>query len=312
MPVNGNVPGFDLTSEAPCDEDELLDAVTAERHTPASAEVEDEFFKLSPIYFIGDSRTIVFRNSTYVSPFTSTAFQLRSVYLRDLYVSDFYGAQDGLSPLVLATLAADQASITYDEGRTWIASRRDYEANADGRTIERGPAPLVLFCGANERRRLLDDLGPDADVAAWDEPSRRCDLSREPASMLVSADDALQRAVEILEPFARGIDALRAMGFERIFVHGYARPPIEGLGRGAVREKSIRQRHPNAMRKAALLIDAALRITAQRTSARYIPPPGNGEGVVPPEFTWDGFHYNARGACEVARAVVSVLEGVVE
>jgi lysophospholipase L1-like esterase len=61
-----------------------------------------------------------------------------------------------------------------------------------------------------------------------------------------------------------------------------------------------------------MILDRALRTIAQRTSARYISGPTNAIGELPQEFTWDDVHYNAQGACEVARAVVSVLEGVVE
>jgi hypothetical protein len=162
---------------APCDEDEILDAISATPYLSAAASA-NEFLKLSPIYFIGDSRTIVFRNTTYTSPFTSKAFHLRSVFLRNLCATDFYSPAQGLNSSLLTTLATDLAAITYDEGTTWSANRRDFEADAEGRSVERGSAPLVLFCGAFDSLRVLDELGPDVDVLAWDASRHRRFCSR--------------------------------------------------------------------------------------------------------------------------------------
>jgi len=313
MSRNGSPHLTDATAEALCDEDAILNAISAESYAASAPSLPNEFHKLSPIYFIGDSRTLIFRNSTYVSPFTSNVFQLRSVFLRNLYGADFYSPESGLNFSLLTILATDQAAITYDEGATWIANRRDFEADADGRNIERGSAPLVLFCGVFDGIRVLDELGSDVDVLAWDDVSRGYDLSSKPASKVLHPDHVLQRVLDVLEPFALGVKALQAMGFERIFVHGYPRPKSgERFARVYGQLKSLRQYHPNALPKVSLILDRAMRVIAQRTSARYVAGPTTVDGELPQEFTWDDVHYNARGACEVARQVVSVLEGVVE
>jgi hypothetical protein len=312
MSKNGTPHGPDAIAPALCDEDEILNAISATSFGRAPAPAS-EFLKLSPVYFIGDSRAIVFRNSTYISPFTAKAYQLRSVFLRNLYAADFYAPERGLNLALLTTLATDQAAITYDEGATWTANRRDFEADADGHSIERGSAPLVLFCGNFDAIRVLDELGPDVDVAAWDDLSRGYELSRKPASSVLQPDFVLARMLDALEPFALGVNALQAMGFERIFVHGYPRPQSgERFGRLYGTLKSLRQYHPNAMPKVSLILDRALREIAQRTSARFVSGPAGPNGELSQEFTWDDVHYNARGASACAREVISVLEGVVE
>jgi|GEM_PF-5618825 len=299
--------------EALCDEDEILRAISNDTGALGTSPFGDELYRSPPIYFIGDSRSIVFRNRTYVSPFTSRSYQLRSVFLRNLYAADFYTPKTGLTLPLLSVLATDMAILSYDEGATWMASRVDFEANGDGSRLEPGPAPLVLFCGAFDGIRLLDELGPDVDVPAWDEVSSRYDLSTAPASRLVGADEVLERMIALLEPFRLGIQALRAMGFAEIFVHGYPRPQSgDRFARIYGQVKSMRQYHPNGMPKIAILVDQAMRAVAEQSSARYIAGPVNELGELSQDFTWDDVHYNDRGACEVARSVVAILEGAVE
>ena len=289
----------------PCDEDEILEAVSRETRPPAARALgADAFYRLSPIYFIGDSRAIPFRNAVYASEFTSRAYQLRSVHLRSLHAADFYSRERGINLPLLSTLATDQAVISHDEGARWTATRAEHDA---------GAAPLVLFCGPYDAHRVMDELGPDGDITAWDERSSRYDVSTKPASRLVSAHDALQRVLEIMEPFALGIEALRTMGFGRIFIHGS--PPShrsERFDRLYGKSKGLRQYHPNALLKVHLLFDEAARSIARRTSARYVCGPVDANGEVSQGFTWDDVHYNAEGARMVARSVVQILEGVVE
>ena len=288
-----------------CDEDEILEAVSRDTRPPAAHALGvDAFYRLPPIYFIGDSRAIPFRNAVYASEFTSRAYQLRSVHLRSLHAADFYSRERGINHPLLSTLATDQAVISYDEGARWAATRADHDA---------GTAPLVLFCGPYDAHRVMDELGPDADITAWDERSSRYDVSTKPPSRLVSAHDVSQRVLEIMEPFALGIEALRTMGFDRIFIHG---SPRSHRGKRFDRLygtfKWLRQYHPNAMPKVHMLFDEAARSIAQRTSARYISGPVDAHGELSRDVTWDDVHYNADGARMVARSVVQILEGVVE
>jgi hypothetical protein len=288
-----------------CDEDAILEAVSRETQSPAAHALgADTFYRLPPIYFIGDSRVVPFRNAVYASEFTSRAYQLRSVHLRSLHAADFYSRERGINVPLLSTLATDLAVISYDEGARWQVYRSEHDPD---------PAPLVLFCGPYDAHRVMDELGPDADISAWDARSSRYDVSTKPASRLVSSQDALLRVLEIMEPFALGIEALRTMGFDRIFVHGS--PPSqrgERFNRLYGKFKGLRQYHPNALPKVHVLFDEAALSIAQRTSARYISGPVDAHGELSQDVTWDDVHYNADGAREVARSVVSILEGVVE
>lgn len=302
------------TAADPCDEDEVLRALSEERPSSSAERFgADELHRLPPIYFIGDSRSIVFRNSVYVSPYTSRAYQLRSVFLRHLYAADFHSPQSGLNMALVNALAVDQTLLALDEGVRWLANRYDFEADSLGNHDEHDAATLILFCGANDARRLLDALGPDADIRAWDDRSSRYDDGTKPASLVFDAEDVYAQVLELLEPFALGVEALRVIGFNHIFVHGF---PQGNRGERSRRfngdPKSMRQYRQSAMMKARMLVDRAMQSIAQRTATRFIAGPVGPDGRLADELTWDDVHYGARGAREVVRSVVSVLEGVVE
>jgi hypothetical protein len=293
-------------TDAPlCDEDEILKAV-AQEQSPPGAELAGAFYRLPPIYFIGDSRVMQFRNAVYVSEYTGRPYHLRSLHLRGLHAADFFSPETGLNPALLGALAVDQAVTSRDEGMQWTATAWNDVTAAPA-------APLVLFCGPYDVHRVMDELGPDADIPAWDDISRRYDVSTREPSRLVSADDVFRRVLEVMQPFARGIDALRAIGFSSIFVHGcYRARRSERFERMYGAFKVFRQYHPNALPKVVALFDDAVRSIAAQTSSRYVCGPVDEHGVLVEEATWDDVHYNDRGVAEVARSVVSVLEGVVE
>lgn len=295
-----------FTGEAVCDEDEVLEAVAAEP-SPANGWGEaGAFYRVPALYFIGDSRVMPFRNAVYVSPYTARRYVLRSVHLRSLHAADFYSAEHGINAALIGALATDQAMISHDEGAHWTATASDDRA-------DRGTSPLVLFCGPYDVHRILDELGPDADVLPWDARSRRCAATMQPASRLVRADDVVQRILELMQPFSLGIRALRAIGFTRIFVHGaYRSRGTERFQERYGHAKWLRLYHPNALFNVMMLLDEAMRRIALETSSRYVAGPVDADGLLAEELTWDDIHYSARGASEVARHVVSVLEGVVE
>jgi hypothetical protein len=288
-----------------CDEDEILAAAAAE---PGSANGWGEagaFHRVPPVYFIGDSRVVPFRNAVYVSPYTARAYALRAVSLRSLHAADLYSPETGISAALMGTLATDLAVTANDEGTRWQATASDHPP---------GPstAPLVLFCGPYDMHRVLDELGPDADVVPWDSRSQRYAATRS-ASRLVRADEISQRIDEIMQPLALGIRALRAIGFDRLFVHGAYRPcDIERVRERYGTMVSFRRYRLSALFKVLILLDDALRRIALESSSRYIAGPADADGLLADEFTSDDVHYSARGASELARHVVAVLEGVVE
>jgi hypothetical protein len=308
-------------AEALCDEDEILAAMSGEPDDPpAPAFGTQAMFRLPPIYFIGDSRTIIFRNAVYVSEFTSRAYLLRCTHLRSLHAADFFTPEAGINPSLMSTLATSLAVSSSDGVTGWTANRSQFGMDADG--VARGPAeiglehrvaPLVLFCGAYDAHRVMDELGTGADIPAWDAMSRRYDVSTTPASRLVPVADVRRRVLEIMEPLALGIEALQSMGFDRIFVHGCPRTQLgERFEHYYGAAEWLRRYHPQTLFKVLILFDEAARSIAGRTAARYLGGPVNADGEIPYELTWDDVHYNARGAREVVRAVVAVLEGVVE
>ena len=293
-------PVLRTAAEDLCDEDELLRMVSeAPPRSPARSSRGDQLYRVPPIYFIGDSRAVPFRNSLYVSEFTLRTYQLRSVHLRALHAADFYSPGNGLNLPLMNALATDMAVITRDEGARWAA--------------EDEAAPLVLFCGLYDVLRVLDELGPDAAIPGWDAMSRRYDHGTTPASRTVSAEEAVQRAFARMEPLATAIEALQAMGFVHIFVHGFPRARRgERFQRLYGKLKARRQHDTNTLLKVHMLFDEVARSIARRTSTRYVAGAVDANGEILEHVTEDYAHYNARGVREVARTIVSILEGVVE
>ncbi len=256
------------TTDELCDEDELLAAVSREAGQPVRRAFEPGTFgRLPPIYFIGDSRSVAFLNGIYTSEFTARSYLLRSVHLRNLFATDFCSRDGVINDALLHVLAADLAVIGHEGGARWTAAPTDHVAG-------NGSAPVVLFCDLADAFHIVDALGPDVDIPAWDELSLLCDVSRVPAARLASADDTLDRAIEALEPFARGVEALQAIGFDRIFLHGCPRLDLGERFEGTnSRAKWRRQIHPNVIAKALLLFDAAIRVIAARAKVRYLSGP---------------------------------------
>jgi len=295
-----------LVDAAICDEDEILKTVAGEPTSANGWAEAGAFYRVPALYFIGDSRVMPFRNAVYVSPYTARGYVLRSIHLRCLHAGDFYSAEHGLNAALIGTFATDQAMISNDEGAHWTATASEDRAGA-------GTSPLVLFCGPYDVHRVLQELGPGADVRPWDERSQRHTVTVPPPSRLVGADEVSQRILEMMQPFAEGIRALQAIGFTRIFVHGaYRSRGAERFQERYGQAKWLRQYHPNALLKVTLLLDEAMRRIALETSSRYLAAPVDADGLLAEELTWDDVHYSAQGASEVARCVVSVLEGVVE
>ncbi len=289
-----------------CDEDAVLEAVS--RAAPAAAGpafAAGSFHYTLPICFVGDSRTLPFRNAVYTSELTSRPYSLHAVHLGITRAVDFFLHEGRVGDRLLQALAADRAVITDDGGTTWTAARWSGAIP--------GALPLVLFCGPSEANEIMLELGPDTDIAAWDERSSRYGAPLSPTSRLLKADEVRQRVEQTLEPFALGIDVLRHMGFERIFVHGM--PPArwaERFRRAYPHVSWLETSHPNAFPKVWLLFDEVLRSIAERTSARVVCGPLDAEGILRPEATSDDVHYTPEGAREVARCVVSFVEGAVE
>jgi hypothetical protein len=171
----------------------------------------------------------------------------------------------------------------------------------------------VLFCGPYEAHEMMGELGPDTDLAAWDERSNRYDARLKPTSRLLQADAVRHRVSEMMEPFALGVAALRRMGFERIFIHGM--PPARWSERFRAAYGDVpwfETSHPNAFPKVWLLFDEVLRSIAARTSTRVVYGPLDADGILRTEATWDDVHYTVDGARELARSVISFVEGEVE
>ncbi len=289
-----------------CDEDEILKSVSRGAHAPAGpAFAAGTLHYTLPICFGGDSRALPFRNAVYTSEFTSRSYSMRVAHLGITRATDFVSRDGGVGNGLLSALVMDRFAITREEGTTCTA--------APWSAAIPGSLPIVLFCGPYELHEFMLELGPDTDVAAWDVRSSRYDARSKPALRLLPADEVRQRVHRSMEPFALGIEALRRMGFDRIFIHGM--PPSawgERFKRAYPHVPWFETSHPNAFPKVWLLYDEALREIAVRTSTHIVTGPLDAEGILPPEATWDDVHYTADGARAVVRTVLSIVEGVVE
>lgn len=172
-----------------------------------------------PIYFIGDSHTLIHNHLLYAK--NGTHYITQSHYIHGLYARDF--CPDGkISERVMAPLVGLLAPA--DDG--WRLRWRD--------------VTLVVQCGDLDARRAAIELGADAGLVLPFAPQERVPGPSPVPYALVEGE-----ARRSLEPLFLGLSQLRKMGFERLAVA--AIPPADarrsvatGSGTGTKRKNALR------------------------------------------------------------------------
>lgn len=229
-----------------------------------------------PIYFIGDSHTLVHNHLLYTK--NGTHYITESHYVHGLYAREF--CVDGkIAESVTAPLAGLLALT--DDG--WRLRWKD--------------VTLVVQCGDLDARRTAIDLGAEAGLVLPFAPQERVSGTRPVPYALVE-----NQARKSLEPLFLGLEQLRDMGFERLAVAAIPPPMHEDEWR--------RHQKPGpseALRYAVVrTYNHVLRELAAAHNVRFLDywPLVTVDGRREPRFDLDGVHLNLEAAALLTALVL--------
>ena len=199
-----------------CDEDRLLALLSAERARSIARGPRAEVGSVehpTPLFFVGDSGSVTFRDSLYRLPQFPDTFVGRGLHTPGLYAGELADADGRLNAAVLAALVS--AGVLRTAGRDAYSVQPDYNRMLGLAGGLRMSPPVTLFCGALDANRLwtlLDSALIEIPAAlgrgAW--PHRTDD---------VPFDEAVAIALPMLERFELGLRLLKSYGLEHLAVH---------------------------------------------------------------------------------------------
>jgi hypothetical protein len=200
-----------------CDEDRLLALLAADRASAAPSRVAGAAESIEhaiPLYFVGDSGCVVFRDALYRFPQHPGVFVGRGLHTPGIYAGELVDAEGKLNAAVSSQLLS--AGVLRRAGPDAYCVQPDYSRMLGFTGDLRLSPPVTLFCGALDSYRLITEL----DLAMIDIPAElgRGDFGPRRTSD-VPFDEAVARASELLAPFERGLALLKSYGLQHLAVH---------------------------------------------------------------------------------------------
>jgi hypothetical protein len=255
-----------------------MGALLLTHHTPGAAGDAPAFVgRAVPVYFIGDSHTLVHNHLLYAK--NGSHYVTESHYVHGLYARDFC-ADGKISESVTAPLAGLLAPT--DDG--WRLRWKD--------------VTLVVQCGDLDARRAAIDLGADAGLVLPFDPQDRVPGRHPVPYALVEGG-----ARKALEPLFAGLAQLRNMGFERLAVAAIPPPMHE--------DEWLKHQKPGpseALRYAVVkTYNHVLRERAAAHGVRFLDywPLVTKNGRRDPRFDLDGVHLNLEAAALLMALVLA-------
>jgi hypothetical protein len=200
-----------------CDEDRLLALLSAERARAATPGPRAEAASVEhpiPLFFVGDSGSVTFRDSLYRFPQYPDTFVGRGLHTPGLYAGELADEDGRLNAAVVAALVS--AGVLRTECRDAYSVQPDYNRMLGLAGDLRTSPPVTLFCGSLDANRLwtsLDSALIEIPAAlgrgAW-LPHRADD---------VPFDEAAAIALGMLERFELGLRVLKSYGLQHLAVH---------------------------------------------------------------------------------------------
>ena len=237
-----------------------------------------------PVYIIGDSHVLAYRNLIFRETWTGSWFATRTKYISGLAAGDFFKpASDEFHPGLIEALQYEGLVRAHQASHLSL-EEIDYNiAKASGHSVV--PPLLMTACGDIDiRLMLLPMLKDQFDfVPPFETPYAN---SGKPLLAWDICEEVLQRH---LTPFIAGLQRLQGSGFNRLYVPLVTPPTL--------REENFLERHgyrcPASVRYKAVF--AFNRLLSERCKALGIPlldiwPQVTTDGYLRPEFEFDGVH----------------------
>jgi hypothetical protein len=261
---------------------------------PGATRALSDVARATPIYVIGDSLSLVFRDRVYLLESDDPAryYVARAKYCPGLCAGEFTDDEGALHPAVWASLRSEHL-VVEDERSGPVAFHRSKErqwrqlAAIEGRSRS---SPLILLtCGSLDAACIWQSVADDRGCV--------------PELSLVEMKTAVERC---LRPLERGLRLFRSWGLDRIFVHSVAAPQLDD----APIADHFGVRVPLRVRKCVLRrINQSLADVCRRTSSVFLDvwDYTADADVLRPEYAHDAFHTNERTALITLKRVMREL-----
>ena len=273
-----------------CDEDRLLALLAAERATNAasrSSAAAESLEHAVPLYFLGDSSTLAFRDAVYRFAQHESVFIGRALYTPSLYAGELVDDQGMLNAAVLTQLVS-AGVLKRTAGPAGYAVQSEHSHMMGFTNDLRLSPPLTLCCGGFDATRLLTEL----DLAIIDVPDALLrGLPSTPRVSDVPFEAAVALASTLLRPFERGLQLLKSYGLQRLAVHTIAPVNLEPAFW-----------HPNPWhdlvpiaQRGAIVMNYCIARSCERAGVTHIdtwPDVVGADGWRDPRFTLDAGHLN--------------------
>ncbi|HEY4441479.1 MAG TPA: GSCFA domain-containing protein [Candidatus Elarobacter sp.] len=303
-------------TNAPCDEDvllELIDAADAQRAPhpstllpPARNGHVEQVAHPVPLYFAGDSNTLIFKDRVFAVPGVPAPYLGRTLHVPGLHAFEVCDAAGRLNPSLLSVLVAEHVLMA-DGAGGWTAYRRlgsvplDFVQDIEGR-VRRDP-PLLLFCGIFDWLRFLEEIGA-REIALPPDIGPPGPRSTE-GDMLDTAA-AVAKAARYLEPLERGLRVLMSYGLRNVCLHSLPPPTADD----AAFARLFFPATPAARYRSLRLMNHLLRGVCERTGATFIdisPLVADEDGLVDARYAFDDVHLNLDAGLLTVKALLDTL-----
>jgi lysophospholipase L1-like esterase len=276
---------------------------------------------VTPIFMVGDSNTIVFDNLLFECPaFFAQPFIGRALFCSGLSAAEFTTSSDRLNPLLFSALL--QHLLVLGDESSWypvhapLATARTKIEEAELRRVAHRwetrandhvkPRPIVIMVGTLDLAAILRTLPSGCDFAVKDDRYPLGAFAEEPVGPYIPAQFVHDLVAERLKPLERGLALLREGAFTNVYLHSLHPPAVEDRkytnARTDCTQASLRY-------KVALTINAQYRALCERQGVRYLDmwAATTKDGLLDPQFEFDGDHLNKFAAHLTMRAVLADL-----
>jgi hypothetical protein len=238
-----------------------------------------------PVYVVGDSHTLPYRNLVVFDKWTGQLVIIRSKYISGLTAHDFFDIeQQEFLPSVFQFL--EYEGLVRD-GRATHLSREKIDFAIAQAMCQPMTPPLMLFAvgGIDVRGVLVPMLGADYDfVPPFDLPYPTSGMP------LVPWDLVAQTIEQRIRPFICGLKQLRDCGFNRLYVQNVVPPTLDDvlakkLNRGINCSALVRTRLTAAFNRVL-----ASEVSSIGATVLDVWPQVTDQGYLKPEYDLDGVH----------------------
>ncbi len=289
-------------SATDCDEDRLLALIETDRGklvVNRDAAAGEMLAHPLPLFFVGDSGCLVFRDCLFRFPQLEHALIGRTLHTPSLFAGELVDSNDRLNTAVLMQLLSISMLQEVDRGSYRINPMYNGTPRNKNDRLALSP-PVTLFCGSNDTNRLILEL----NSAHIDLPPelRRGYYAPRPGKV-IGFGEAVAIAYRLLAPFERGLRLMRSFGISNLAVHTL--PPFS-------REPSVL--HPNPwydmmdlVQGASITMNHCIKAICKRVGIVHIDiwsQVVEEDGWRNPAYTLDPWHLNSRAALLSVRQIV--------